>query len=203
MGLEAALHTPLRLRAGGRAHLDPQLGHGAGELRQGLDVAPLLLQAGFPIDRIDGVVIDVEGHRPSIACQVHRGRPHQRHRVLGGDELPVEQPARGVIHIQQQDTAGPAALEPVVLRAVHLNQHADAGAPRPPGPMPGFLPARPPQPRLDQRAPQGGHGEGQAMPLPELLRGKRRPEVGIRGVHEGHGALDQPRRQAPVRRPPP
>jgi len=100
---------------------------------------------------------------------------------------------------------GPAALQPIVAAAVHLEQHALLREPLTPSPMPGRTsPARCPDALAQQDAPHAGPGQVQAVAFgeqfrqvrvvgpvigPQSQRHDRLPHLGTEGTRRGAPAV--------------
>jgi hypothetical protein len=184
MRLKTSLHPAFGLRAVGPDQLDAQFFDGPAELGRGLAVPQLLLDTGLAIDFVDGVFIHVEGHRTAITLQIAAGCAQQGEGVFRPDKLGLEDAAGGIIHIEQQHAARASPFQPVMLRAVQLDQHAQAAAALPPGPL--FLPTgfRFPDPRPDHVLAQAKGGELKAVDLFQLLPGQCRAEVAVAGLDQ-------------------
>ena len=77
----------------------------------------------------DAVLVAVERDRLAMLLQIGAGRPEVIKRRFRGDEPQLQQSARCIIHKTQQRAWRAAILEPGVLRAVDLDQFAQAIAP--------------------------------------------------------------------------
>ena len=99
---------------------------------------------------------------------------------FGLREVQHHQSARRVVHIHQQRAGRRPFLEPSMVAAVDLDQFAQT---RPPCPrlvdLRRTLPTRNPEPGVRHQLPDRFLGQPNAVTLPELLAGQRRPEIGV------------------------
>ena len=70
VGAKRAFDTTFSLRGVGADDVNPEFGHGAGELGDGLGVFELFLDRSLAVDRVDGVFVDIKSDRSSVAIQI-------------------------------------------------------------------------------------------------------------------------------------
>lgn len=121
---------------------------------------------------------------------------------------PEELPGRVIDGREQARLVDPApTFEPVVARAVELDELPAVGTAFPPLAVHGHLAAAPlpprnPQPLGNHQAPERLRVPVDAVELEELLRRERRPEVGELRAEERHDARALRRRHLPRASPP-
>ena len=201
MRVEGAFYAAFGLRAVGANDIYPQLGHGTGELGDGGGVLEFFFKRGVAIDLIDGVFINIEGHGTSVAAQVGLGGGQKGQSVLHIDELGVEQPAGGVVDIENQDAPWSTPFEPVVVAPIQLGQFPDARPTLAPGTMRRGVFAGFPKSFPNHSMAQDRGRQSQGMVLEEFFVGKRRAKPLIARVFQDlQGALQEPGRELIVRR---
>lgn len=196
-GAVGALDAALRLARVRAQDLDLKLGQGAAELRHAVAALGVLLGHAK-----DGVLVGVEGNRPSMGRKVALQRLEVRERALGGDEARLHQGARGVVDEDQQRAGRGAVLEPAVLGAVDLDQLAHALAAQPRAMEPTTLRPREPKPVRRHPRPERLPRHLETVLLRQLLSRKRRAEVGVALAHEHQGVVPHAVADAVVGRPP-
>ena len=192
------LDAPLGLRGVGADDLDVELGERAAELRHATGSASRVLSSHPE----DGVLVAVEGRRAPVPRQVGARRGEVVEGRLRTDEPQLHEVTGGVVHEDEQGAAGAAALEPLMVAAVYLDQLAQARSPvaRLVG-MPPALAAREPDPGRRHPLAQGLAADGQVVALEELLARQRRPEVRVALPDDGDDARLELCREPPVARP--
>src|SRR5258707_7584890 len=83
------------------------------------------------VDPEYAVLVGVERHRLAMALQISSRRRKIIEGALALDKLQMHQPAGGIVDVDEQGAARPAALEPPVVRPVDLDQLAPTIAPVP------------------------------------------------------------------------
>ena len=132
----------------GRDQLDPQLAQRPPKLTRGLHPGELLVHGGRGRRLIGRMLVRVDGQRNPILLHVALEAVHRRDRPFILVE-PGKHPAARIVDVGHQHAAGPAPLEPVMVRAIQLDQFPHMGFPLPPRPMR----ALPPREMLDALAP--------------------------------------------------
>ena len=131
-GAGHAFDTTLGLRRTGEDLLNAQFLHGPAEVgwADGLRYMPWL--SGKLEDPVP-VSVDCQGDAVAADQTLHQQKVAPG--VLLGLEDGVGDRAGGIIHRQQQDEPGSPLLQPGVVAAVDLQEHAFLGHPRPPYPV--------------------------------------------------------------------
>ncbi len=130
-GAAEALDTAFRLRRRGGDPLDAEFGEGPADLGGIGAPAQLLLQRQRGLFRSveDAVVIGIDGDRYAVGRGDLAEEQEVARRILALAEDGPQDGAGGVIDGMKQDEGGAAVLQPGVMTAVHLDEHAGAGHP--------------------------------------------------------------------------
>ncbi len=130
------------------------------------------------VDAVDAVAVGVERQRQAVAVVVAPEHIEGGASVLRVVEAGVGAVGR-VVDQHQQHRARAAALEPIVLAAVELDQFADVRLAL--APLAVAVTVAPPLPQalLDQPAPQCLVIQVVAVALGQVLGGQRRTEIGV------------------------
>src|SRR6266478_3694057 len=148
--------------------VDVELGQGAPELRD----APGPARRALVVHAEDAVLVAVEGHRLAVARKIPAGRREVVERRFALHEAQLHHAPGGVVHVDQQGAARPAALEPGVLAPVDLHQLAEALAPVPRlVRRPRLLTPGNPDAGADEPRPERLPGYSDIVQLEELLAG--------------------------------
>ena len=168
-------HAAFGLRGVGTNDVDIQRVQRPAKLGHAIAGGGILL-----VDPEYAMLVGVERHRLAIALQISAGRGKIIEGALALDKLQMHQPAGGIVDVDEQGALWSAALEPPVLRAINLDQLAQAIAPIPRlmhrlQPCPAILP----QARRHHPLPQRLARQMNPVQLRQLLRSQRRSEVAI------------------------
>ena len=188
--------------------LDPALGRaavGANDVDVQLVQRPAELGHAVPahraglVDPEGGVLVRVEGNRFAVHLQVLTGGLEIVEGRLGVHEPQMQEPAGGIVNVDQQRASRSAVLEPPMLRAVDLDQvaHTVPAIARLMN-RPETLLAVGPEPVRQHPLPDRLAGQVKAVALSQLLGGKCRAEVGVVLADEAQSLVAQPLRMAPV-----
>ncbi len=130
-GAAEALDAAFRLRRRGGDPLDAEFGQRPADLGGIGPPAQLLLQRQRRLFRSmeDAVVIGVDGDRQAVGGDDLAEEQEVACRILALAEDGTHDGAGGVIDGVEQDEGGAAVLQPWVMTAVHLDEHAGAGHP--------------------------------------------------------------------------
>ena len=148
------------------------------------------------------MLVRIEGDRATVTLDIALRLAHVVERRFRRHEGGVLDKARGVVDIGDQRAFRPSVLEPVMPRAIDLDELADALAPvtwlvNRGQAMLAVLP----QPVLDHPLAQGLPRHQAGMVLPELFRRQGRPEIGVALLDERHCQLADGVGQLVVARP--
>jgi hypothetical protein len=132
------------------------------------------------VDPERGVLVGIECNRLAIGLQVLARRLEVVEGRLGWHELQVQEPARGVVDVDEQRALRPTTLKPPMLGAVDLDELAHA-VPTMARLMHGLetLLAVLPEPFGQHPLAHRLAGQADSVALSELLGGERRAKVGI------------------------
>ncbi len=127
-----AFHPSLGLWRTGKDLFNTQFPHGPGELgwAHGLGNVP-----GLAVELEDAVAIAVDGQGDPIAAYDSLHQQEVAPGVLLRSEESIGHRPGGIVHRQQQDESGSSILQPAVMAAVDLQQHALLGHPFPSDPV--------------------------------------------------------------------
>jgi len=203
VGEKPAFDTALGLRGVGAKDLDIQVVHGAGELGDGLIITEFFFNGGLAVDLVDGVFIDIKSGGSSPAEEVSARGGEEFQGILNGDEFAVEYAAGGIVYEDQEDAAGPTALEPVMIGAIQLNELAQGGAAFPPGSVlggksPGFV-----KRFTDHPLTQGKGRKMNSMIFREFFIGEGGAKVSVAHFNDIQGTIEEAGVQLVVGRLPP
>lgn len=192
------LDATLGLRRVGADDVDVELRQRAAELR----VAPGLLSAGID-DAEDTRLVAVEGDRLAVSLEVGPRRGEIVEGRLRSHEAKLLEPARRIVHVDEQGATRAPVLEPVVVAAVDLDELAEtrSAVPRLVSPA-GPLRAGHPQTRTDHPLAQRLDADRDTVVRRQLLACERRTEVGVALAHERHGRFPRGGRELAVARLP-
>lgn len=125
---------PFGLGAAGGDEGDAELLERASEL-SGIALADQLFldRPGVVVAHEDAAAIAVESQGDVVAAQQLAEQAERAESRFGGEELGGEDLAGGVVLQAESGEPGATALEPVMRRAIELNQFACAGSPSRPG----------------------------------------------------------------------
>ena len=158
--------------------LDPQLRQAPLKLTVRLPPGQLLVHRRLGRRFVGRMLVRVDGQGEAIPPHIASEALQGGHRAFILVE-PGPHPTGGIVDIGQQDAAGAAPLEPVMVRAVQLHQFAHVGLARPPRPMRALAPPEVLHPLRQEPAPQRLRAHRDPVPLGQLLRRQRRPEIPI------------------------
>lgn len=168
------LDPALGLGRVGADDLDIEHVQGTAEMRHAVAVGRGAVVAEY------AVLVRIEGNRLAVPLQICAGGLHVGEGGLALCHLEVHQLAGGVVDIDQQAAARAAALEPVMVRAIDLDELAAALAPIAGLVEPGALGGLGfPKTGTDHQLAQGLVRERDAMALGQIFGRQRRPEIGI------------------------
>ena len=132
--LEQPLHPPLGLRRVGRDQLDPQLTQRPPKLTRGLYPRQLVFHGGLGRRLIGRMLVRVDGQRNPLlrhrALEAVQRRDGAFVRIESGQD-----PAARIVDVGHQHPVGAPALQPVMVRAIQLDEFPHVGFPLPPRPM--------------------------------------------------------------------
>ena len=123
-GAVHAFHAPLGLWRAGEDLFDAQFPHGPGELGWAHRLGDM---PGLAVELEDPVAITVESQGDAVAPDYPIHQQEVAPGVLLGSEESIGHRAGGVVHCQQQYESGTSVLQPAMMAAVDLQQHALLG----------------------------------------------------------------------------
>ena len=123
-GAVHAFHASLGLWRTGKDLFDAQFPHGPGELGWAHRLGDM---PGLAVELEDPVAITVESQGDAVASDYPIHQQEVAPSVLLGSEYGIGHRAGGVVHCQQQYESGPSVLQPAMMAAVDLHQHALLG----------------------------------------------------------------------------
>ncbi len=164
-GFQHPLHTPLGLWREGEYLLDAQLPHHSGELGS---LHRHRLLTGVVLE--SGVAVAVEGQGDSPLADQSLQEHQVAAGVLAGAENGLGHGAGGVVHGDEQRQLRSPVLQPGMVAAVDLHQHALLGhAPAPEPVLLGSAAARTADAGLDQNPAHRRMAQVDALALPQQL----------------------------------
>ena len=119
---ESPLHTALGLRGIGADDVDVKRMQRPTKLGHAIAAGRIL-----PVDPKDRELVGIEGDRPPVAHYIALGLAQIIKRRLRGHESRVHQPAGRVVDVGDEAATLCTPLEPVVVRAVNLDQFSESG----------------------------------------------------------------------------
>ena len=155
----------------------------------------------LPVDPKDRELVGIEGDRPPVAHYIALGLAQIIKRRLRGHESRVHQPAGRVVDVGDEAATLCTPLEPVVVRAVNLDQFSDPAAAVARLMHRRQTPASvKPQTVLDHPLAQGLARHAAFVELRKLLASQRRPEIAIAFPDNRNRQFTSPSRQPVVAR---
>jgi len=189
-GAEESFDASFGLGAMGMKDLDVQFSQGAGVLGLRLPISELLLNGGLTSGDKNAVFIHIQGHRAAFLLDVGPGGLHEGLGAFGDREHRIGDPTGGIIDEGDQDTGGGSVFEPVVMRAIRLEEFSITRSALSPGAMAGLPGMRGPHPL-------GSHESSDSF-CPyldavggEFLGGEGGAEIRIVGSNQGESLLLQ------------